>query len=98
MWCCRAVLRAGGGLTGAGEALMENLVVCGFGGWQVVTHRNQNSGRTMSQEVSGQPASHQAKVLPQRPHGPSAGVLEGCLAVPFRHRRHHGGGAQCQCF
>lgn len=75
MWCCRGGAEGGRRVDRNGEALMENLVVCGFGGWQVVTHRNQNSGRTMSQEVSGQPASHQAQVLPQAPR-PLAGVPE----------------------
>ena len=91
--CCRVVLRAGVGLTGAGGALTENLVICGFGAQQVITYRNQNSGKTTSQEVSGQPASHPGQVS-----HPSAGVLEGCSAVLFRHRKHHGGGAQSQCF
>lgn len=97
MWCCRAVLRAGGGLTGAGEALMENLVVCGFGGWWL----------PIVIKIQGEPCPRKCQVslhLTRRrcfPRGPAARLpgVPGVLRRPvLRHRRHRGGGAQCQCF
>lgn len=70
MWCSSTEPRASGELTGAGGALTENLVICGCGGRQVIARCNQNSGKTVSQEVSDQPASH--LVAGVFPGGPTA--------------------------
>ena len=79
MRCSSMELRASGEPAGAGRALTENLVICGCGGRQVMARCNQNSGKTLSQEVSDQPASHLvAGVFPggptARPPGSSRGA------------------------